>query len=93
MNLEEVFPSRAHARILDFLLENLGRGFSQRHIARVTGLSPSTVGLVVNNLQRLGIADQRNLGNVKLIFLRPETPLTKTLVSMYSQLKQIGRAN
>ncbi|MEM4298480.1 MAG: helix-turn-helix domain-containing protein [Nitrososphaerota archaeon] len=89
MNLEEIFPSKAHARVIDFLLANSGKGFSQRYIARVTGLSPSTVGIVVNHLHRLGIAHQHTLGNVKLIAVRQDTPLAKTLATIHTQLKQI----
>jgi DNA-binding IclR family transcriptional regulator len=90
MNLEDVFKSKAHARVLDFLLGNQDRGFSQRYIARMTGLAPSTVGLVLETLEKIGLVHQHSLGQVKLITLRQDTEIAKTLASLYTMLAQIS---
>ncbi len=89
MRLEDIFKSKAHARVLDFLLSNRGRGFSQRYIARMTGLAPSTVGLVLETLEKIDLVNQHNLGQVKLITLRQDTEIAKTLANLYTILERI----
>jgi len=89
MRLEDIFKSKAHSRVLDFLLSNRGRGFSQRHIARMTGLAPSTVGIVLTTLEKIGLIHQQSLGPVKLIILREDTEIAKTIASLHSTLEHI----
>jgi hypothetical protein len=36
--LEDLFASKAHAKVLQYLIDNPGKGFSLRYLARVTGV-------------------------------------------------------
>ncbi|MEM1946905.1 MAG: helix-turn-helix domain-containing protein [Candidatus Caldarchaeum sp.] len=88
MKLDEIFASKAHATVLQFLLDNPNKGFSLRYIARATGIAPSTVGIVVNNLERIGIVYQRRLRAVKLIALNPDSVLAKGLTQLLQLLRE-----
>jgi len=87
MRLEEIFASKAHSKILQFLLDNPGKGFSLRYIARVTGVAPSTVGLVITNLERKGLVKQAKLQQVKLIMLNHEHPIVQNLTQLVEELR------
>ncbi len=87
MKLHDLFASKAHSKILQFLLENPGKAFSLRYLARATGLAPSTVIIVVNNFEKLGIVYQRKLRSVKMIMLNPENPVAGSLVQLVELLR------
>ncbi|MEM0348920.1 MAG: winged helix-turn-helix domain-containing protein [Candidatus Caldarchaeum sp.] len=87
MKLHDLFASKAHSKILQFLLENPGKAFSLRYLARATGLAPSTVIIVVNNFEKLGIVYQRKLRSVKMIMLNPENPVAGNLVQLVELLR------
>jgi len=89
MRLEDLFASKAHAKVLQYLLDNPRKGFSLRYLARVAGVAPSTVGVVVNNLERTGVVYQRKLRSAKLIALNPSNPVTETLQQLVSTLSRL----
>ncbi|MDW7977232.1 MAG: helix-turn-helix domain-containing protein [Candidatus Caldarchaeum sp.] len=89
LRLDEVFASKAHATVLQFLIENPGKGFSLRYIARATGVAPSTVGIVVNNLERVGLVLQRRLYAVKLIALNHENPIAQELAKLVEKIREV----
>jgi DNA-binding MarR family transcriptional regulator len=86
--LEDLFASKAHAKVLQYLIDNPGKGFSLRYLARVTGVAPSTVGMVVNNLERTGLVYQRKLRAVKLIALNPANPVAEILQQLSQALRR-----
>ncbi|MEM1942505.1 MAG: helix-turn-helix domain-containing protein [Candidatus Caldarchaeum sp.] len=88
MRLDKVFASKAHATVLQFLLDNPGRAFSLRYIARATGVAPSTVAIVVNNLERAGIVYQQRLNTVKMITLNPESPVAQELARLVEKIRE-----
>ncbi|MDJ0270766.1 MAG: helix-turn-helix domain-containing protein [Aigarchaeota archaeon] len=91
MKLDEIFASKAHAKLIQFLIENRGKGFSQNHLARMTGLAPSTVARVTANLENLGLIQSANLEGVKLITLRRETKLAQALTTLHEELRTITK--
>lgn len=90
LKLDEVFASRAHAKVLQFLLENPGKAFSLRYLARVTGVAPSTVGIVVDNYQKLGIILLRKLPSVNMIMLNSENPVTQALLEFVERIRAVS---
>ncbi|MEM1947864.1 MAG: helix-turn-helix domain-containing protein [Candidatus Caldarchaeum sp.] len=90
LKLDEVFASRAHAKVLQFLLENPGKAFSLRYLARVTGVAPSTVGIVIDNYEKLGIILLRKLPSVNMIMLNHENPVTQALLQLVERIRPVS---
>jgi len=93
LKLHDLFASKAHSKILQFLLENPGKAFSLRYLARATGVAPSTAIIVVNNFERLGLVYQRRLRSVKMIMLNPENPVAGNLMQLVELLRRYESAS
>ncbi|MCS7133946.1 MAG: MarR family transcriptional regulator [Candidatus Caldarchaeum sp.] len=90
MKLSDLFASKAHSKVLQFLLEHPGKAFSLRYLARATGVAPSTVGIVVNNLEKHGLVYQQRLRVVKMIMLNPQHPVTEGLLQLLQRIQSIS---
>jgi len=87
MKLEELFASKAHAKLIQFMLENADKGFSQNHLARMTGLAPSTVARVCSNLESLGLVESYLLEGVKLIMLKRNSHIARALAAFHEKTR------
>ena len=79
--LTEIFASRKHTELLEFLLENRDKIFTQSKLSEYLRCSPSTISRVVDNLKREGIILEERLGTqLKIIALNLEREKVKILI-------------
>ncbi len=85
--LEAIFASKAHARVIEFFLINSGEIINLSSIARLTGMSGSTIHRVVAKLVDLGILKEIRIGSqVRAFYLNSGNKLTKALKDFYEQI-------
>ena len=88
MNLRSVFGSSVRVKVLEHLLSNPQRLYSQSEISRQVGCSVSSAGRAVSALQRLELVKVAHIpGQVKVIALNSESPITTALLRLREDLK------
>jgi hypothetical protein len=86
--LTDIFQSRAQVRLVEHLLDNPGKVFSQSTLAGFMEVSPSTVARIIEPLIRHGIVlFDRYGGGMKILALNQDSQKTKALMSFNEALK------
>jgi DNA-binding transcriptional regulator GbsR (MarR family) len=87
-SLSSVFGRSVRVKVLECLLGNPGRLYSQSEISRQVGCSVSSVGRATDALQRLDLVKVVYLpGQAKVIALNPESSITTILLKLREDLK------
>lgn len=88
--LTELFGDSVQVKVVEFLVSNPNRIFSQSQISREIGCSGSSVGRVLEPLVKIGVAKYLNFpGEVKIIALDTESPITTALLKFREELEDI----
>jgi len=86
--LTELFGDSVQVKVIEFLLLNPNKLFSQSQISREADCSGSSVGRVLEPLARLGVIKSITLpGEAKIIALNTESPITIALLKFKEELK------
>lgn len=84
------FGSKAQTKLIQYLLENLGKVFNQAGLARRLNLSPSTIARVLTPLiEKKVIRYEQVGGQMKIIALNEEEETVKILIQFYEKLKAL----
>jgi len=87
-SLSSVFGRSVRVKVLECLLENPKRLYSQSGISRQVGCSVSSVGRAIHALQHLDLVKVVYLpGQAKVIALNPESSITTMLLRLREDLK------
>lgn len=88
--LTDIFQSKAQVRLLEWMLDNRQKVFSQSSIARFLNMSPSTVARVIEPLVKHNILlyDRFDRGT-KILALNEEGEKTKLVMDFYLRLKNL----
>lgn len=90
LKLIDMFGDNVQTRLLEHLLENPSKVFTQAEIAREMGCSPSSVSRVIELLKKERVVMVENVGELmKAIALNVKEPRTDTLIKFYSELKRL----
>lgn len=85
--LETIFSSKAQARVIEFFLLNVGEILNLSSVARLTGMSTSTIHRVVSNLIELGILKEIRIGTqVRAFYLNSGNKIVKALREFYEKI-------
>ncbi len=88
--LIELFGDSVQVKVVEFLLLNPKKLFSQSQISREAGCSGSSVGRVLDPLVKLGVIKSITLpGEAKIIALNTESPITIALLKFKEELADI----
>lgn len=86
--LTAVFGNSVRVKVLEFLLNNPGKLFSQSEISRQVGCSVSSAGRALGPLEQLAVVRVLNLpGEAKVVALNPESPITLALLKLREDLR------
>jgi len=84
----DLFGDSVQVKVIEFLLLNPSRLFSQSQISREVGCSGSSVSRVLEPLVKLGVIKSISLpGEAKIIALNTESPITIALLKFKEALK------
>jgi len=89
LRLEDIFPTPATIRLLDFLLERPETPWSQGTLVSALHMDPATVRTALRRLQALGLVEvftPPGVGPMKAISLRTDTPLGAALLVFHQSL-------
>lgn len=87
-NLTAIFGKSVRVKVLECLLNNPARLYSQSEISRQVGCSVSSVGRAVSALEQEAVVKVVYLpGEAKVIALNPESPITIALLRLREDLK------
>lgn len=87
-SLTSVFGKSVRVKVLEHLLDNPERLYSQSEISRRVGCSVSSAGRAVSALERLELVRVAYVpGQVKVIALNPESPITPILLKLKEDLR------
>ncbi|MHA1778137.1 MAG: MarR family transcriptional regulator [Candidatus Heimdallarchaeaceae archaeon] len=90
VQLVDIFGNTAQAKVLEFFLKNPDLVIYMSQIAKLLGISHSTVSRVIQPLLDMGILLESKLGTrFRILRLNKNNRLTKLLLSFYAQLSQI----
>lgn len=85
-----MFGDNVQTRLLEHLLENPSKVFTQAELAREVGCSPSSVSRVVDLLKNERVVVVENVGELmKAIALNLKDPRTEALIKFHSELKKL----
>ena len=90
MRLLEIFQSKAQVRLVEHLLLNRQKVFSQAGLARVLDVSPSTIARIAEPLvkSRLLLFEHYGKG-MKVFALNQEDPVAQTLIEFYDKIRDL----
>jgi len=85
-----MFGDNVQTRLLEHLLENPSKVFTQAELAREMGCSPSSVSRIIELLKKERVVMVENVGELmKAIALNIKEPRTEILIKFYSELKRL----
>jgi DNA-binding IclR family transcriptional regulator len=88
VRLVTIFGSRQQTRVLELLLSNRSKVFSQAGLARELRCSASTVSRVLGPLVETGLVRIDTVGDqMKIVALNAENERSKLLVEFYDKFK------
>jgi uncharacterized membrane protein len=89
MLLAKIFSSKAQAELIEYLINNRVRFYNQIALASAIDVSSSTISRLVENLAKINIVKYARFEKgVKVIVFNDESPLSKSLVKFYSEIKK-----
>lgn len=87
--LTDIFQSKAQVKLVEYMLENPQKVFSQSTLAQFLDCSPSTVARVIEPLVREKIVlFERFERGMKVLALNEESEKTKLISDFYEKLKR-----
>ena len=90
MRLLDLFQSKAQVKLVEHLLQNREKVFNQAGLARVLGVSPSTIARIAEPLVKCRILlFERYEKGMKIFALNMEEPAAKNLVEFYEKIRQL----
>jgi hypothetical protein len=90
MKLLDLFQSKAQVRLVEHLLQNRDRVFNQAGLARVLGVSPSTVARIAEPLVKCRVLIfERYEQGMKIFALNNEEPAARNLMDFYDKIRQL----
>lgn len=89
--LANVFQSRAQTRLVEFLLQNRGKIFTQRALSRFLGVSPTTIARLLEPLSRNGLVlyDVMQDKKTKVICLKEQDRRARLLIEFYEAFSKL----
>lgn len=91
MRLVDIFQSKAQVKLVEHLLQNRQKVFSQAGLARVLDVSPSTIARIAEPLVRSKILlFERYEKGMKIFGLNVEEPAAQNLIEFYEKLRNLG---
>lgn len=88
--LLRIFGSKAQTRLVQYLLDHRGRLYNQAGLARLLGMSPTTIARVIVSLMEEGIITYEQIsGQMKIMALNEENETTKALIELHEKIKSI----
>mgnify|MGYP001051189696 FL=1 len=90
MRLSQLFRSKEQVRLLEHLITNKGRVFSQSSLAEFLDVSPTTIARVVKPLINEGvILFERYQRGMKLFCLNEENEKARLLIDFHDRLQRL----
>ncbi len=91
MRLVDIFQSKAQVKLVEHLLQNRRKVFSQAGLARVLDVSPSTIARIAEPLVRSKILlFERYEKGMKIFGLNVEEPAAQNLIEFYEKMRSLG---
>ena len=88
MILAQIFSSKAQAELIEYLINNRERFYNQITLASAIDVSSSTISRLIENLAKINIVKYERFDKgVKVIVFNNESPISKSLVKFYSEIK------
>ena len=88
MILAQIFSSKAQAELIEYLINNRERFYNQITLASAINVSSSTISRLIENLAKINIVKYERFDKgVKVIVFNNESPISKSLVKFYSEIK------
>jgi wyosine [tRNA(Phe)-imidazoG37] synthetase (radical SAM superfamily) len=92
LRLQEIFPTPTTIRLLDLLLQNPERAWTQRVLANALPADPASIRTAIQHLQALGLVEvftPTRVGPMKAVTLRTNTPSGAALQAFHQSLQKI----
>jgi wyosine [tRNA(Phe)-imidazoG37] synthetase (radical SAM superfamily) len=89
LRLQEIFATPTTIRLLDLMLQNPGRPWTQGALVEALPADPHTIRNTIQHLQALGLVEVHTpmrVGPMKAISLRLDTPLGAALLTFHQAL-------
>jgi wyosine [tRNA(Phe)-imidazoG37] synthetase (radical SAM superfamily) len=90
LRLQEIFPTPTAIRLLDLLLQNPQRPWTQRALAKALPADPASIRTAIQHLQTIDLVEVHTptrVGPMKAISLRLDAPLGAALLAFHQALK------
>ncbi|MBO3757878.1 MAG: winged helix-turn-helix domain-containing protein [Thermoproteota archaeon] len=90
MNFVELFDDSVRVKVLDLLLSDPEKVYSQSEISRRVGCSVSSVGRALEPLMELGLIKTLNFkGQVKIVAVNKDHPVTNKLIKFRKEISEL----
>lgn len=90
MNLVELFGNSVRVKVLDLLLSDPEKVYSQSEISRRVSCSVSSVGRVLEPLIELGLVKTLNFkGQVKIVVVNKDHTITNKLIKFRKEISEL----